>query len=147
FITQARADQAKKSPIVTVGRPSAGGFAAFYLEEIRQHLEERYGAKRLYESGLAVYTSIDPALQRAAETAFDVGLRKVDKRRGFRKPAHNVIVEGGTPETWSTERWKTPMAGGDVVPAVVIGSSHAPKSAPPGSLMLRAGALTVEVQK
>ena len=53
FITEARADQAKRSPIVTAGRPSAGGFAAFYLEEVRQHLEERYGAKRLYESGLA----------------------------------------------------------------------------------------------
>jgi penicillin-binding protein 1A len=147
FITAARADQAKKSPIVTAGRPSAGGFAAFYLEEVRQHLEERYGAKRLYESGLAVYTTIDPSLQRAAEVAFDAGLRKVDKRRGFRKPARNIIVDGSDVERWTTERWKGPMTVGDVVPAIVLGASHAPRTAPAGSLLLRAGTLTVEVPK
>ncbi len=148
FITQARADTAKKSPIVTAGRPSAGGFAAFFLEEVRQHLEERYGAKRLYESGLAVYTSIDPALQHAAETALDAGLRKVDKRRGFRKPRHNVIVEGSSPEAWTADRWKTPMHAGDVVPAVVLGtSSGAARTTAAGALVLRAGALTVEVPK
>ena len=148
FITQARADDAKKAPIVTAGRPSVGGFAAFFLEEVRQHLEERYGAKRLYESGLAVYTSIDPSLQHAAEAALDLGLRKVDKRRGFRKPKHNVVVEGGSPEAWTTDRWKAPMHAGDIVPAVVLGtSSIAARTTSAGALVLRAGALTVEVPK
>ena len=148
FITQTRADAAKKSPIVTAGRPAAGGFAAFFLEEVRQHLEERYGAKRLYESGLAVYTSIDPALQHAAEAALDTGLRKVDKRRGFRKPRHNVVVEGSSPEAWTSDRWKTPMHVGDVVPAVVLGTpSGGARTTAAGALLLRAGALTVEIPK
>jgi penicillin-binding protein 1A len=147
FITQARADEAKEKPIVTAGRPSQGDFAAFYLEEVRQHLEERYGAKRLYESGLAVYTSINPGLQRAAEAAFAIGLRRVDKRRGFRRPKHNVIVEGGAPETWQDERWKSPMKPGDFVPAVVLVSGKSGVAAPAGSIALRAGPYTVEVAK
>ena len=147
YITQAVADATKQKPIVTAGRPSKGGFAAFYLEDVRQHLEEHYGAKRLYESGLAVYTSIDPKLQRVAEAAFDAGLRRVDKRRGFRRPKHNVIVEGGQIDTWQDDRWKSPMQPGDIVPAVALPVTKGTTSAPPGALHLRAGSLTVEVPR
>jgi penicillin-binding protein 1A len=147
FITQARADEGKKTPVATAGRPSTGGFAQFFLEEVRQHLEERYGAKRLYESGLAVHTSLDAKLQRAAETAFDAGLRRIDKRRGFRKPTRNVIVEGAQVNAYEDERWKSPMAVGDSVPAVVVGSGGGARTVPPGSLLLRAGPYRVEVPR
>ena len=59
YISAAQAARAKQAPVVTAGRPSTGGFAPFYLEDVRQHLEERYGAKRLYQGGLAVHTSLD----------------------------------------------------------------------------------------
>ena len=134
FITQARADQAKQAPIVTSGRPVTNTFAPFFLEDVRQHLEERYGAKRLYESGLAVYTSLDADLQRAAEAAFDAGLRKVDKRRGFRKPRRNVVAEGSTIDTFQHDRWKAPIRVGDIVPAVVVGSGGARSAGGTGSL-------------
>jgi penicillin-binding protein 1A len=122
FITQARADATKKLPVVTAGRPAAGTLAPFFVEEVRQHLEDRYGAKRLYESGLAVRTSLDLGLQRAAEAALDAGLRKIDKRRGWRKPQRNVAAEGHDPEKFSHARWLRPIAAGDIVPAVVLGT-------------------------
>jgi penicillin-binding protein 1A len=78
FVTQAVADQAKKAPIVTAGRPASGNRAPFFTEAIRQHLEERYGAKQLYENGLTVRTSLDLAMQTAAEAAVDAGLRRVE---------------------------------------------------------------------
>ncbi len=40
----------------------------FFVEEVRQQLEERYGAQQLYENGLAVYTTLDLKLQHAAES-------------------------------------------------------------------------------
>ena len=148
YITKARAEEASKTPIVTAGRPSSGGFADFFLEEVRQHLEERYGAKRLYESGLAVHTSLDAKLQRAAEAAFDAGLRRVDRRHGFRRPPHNVIVEGGQVDTYRNDRWKRPIEAGDIVPAVVVGSAASgTRAVPPGTLLLRAGQYTVEVPR
>lgn len=148
FISQARADQAKETPIVTSGRPLTNTFASFFLEDVRQHLEERYGAKRLYESGLAVYTSLDVDLQRAAEAAFDAGLRKVDKRRGFRKPRRNVIADGSTVEGFQHDRWKSPIRVGDIVPAVVVAiGSTGPRAVPAASVLLRAGRYYVEVAK
>ena len=148
FIPQARADQAKRAPIVTSGRPVTNTFAQFFLEDVRQHLEERYGAKRLYESGLAVYTSLDVDLQRAAETAFDAGLRKVDKRRGFRKPRRNVVSESATVDAFQHDRWKAPIRIGDVVPAVVVATGGGgPRAVPAGSVLLRAGQYYVEIPK
>ena len=148
FISQARADQAKETPIVTSGRPLTNTFASFFLEDVRQHLEERYGAKRLYESGLAVFTSLDVDLQRAAEAAFDAGLRKVDKRRGFRKPRRNVIADGSTVEGFQHDRWKSPIRVGDIVPAVVVAiGSTGPRAVPAASVLLRAGRYYVEVAK
>lgn len=145
YITQAQADEAKKRPVVTAGRPDRSGFAAFFLEEVRQHLEERYGAKRLYEGGLSVHTSLDAALQRAAEKAFDEGLRRLDRRRGFRAPAVNVLADGGTLEDFSDPRWSRPMTDGDIVPAVVLPADR--ESARQGAIRLRAGRYTVEVPK
>src|SRR5262245_35673635 len=148
FITQARANQAKKTPIATAGRPVTNTFAPFFLEDVRQHLEERYGAKRWYESGLAVYTSLDVDLQRAAEAAFDAGLRKVDKRRGFRRPRRNVIAEGSSIDTFQPDRWRYPIRVGDIVPAVVVSSgSGGPRAVPAASFLLRAGRYYVEVAK
>ena len=148
-ITQAQAAKAKQLPVVTAGRPAPGGFAPFFVEDVRQHLEERYGAKRLYQGGLAVHTSLDAALQRAAERAFDAGLRRIDKRRGFRRAAANVLAAGETVEAYRHERWRRTMAPGDIVPAVVVAAAgpEAPRAVAPGSLLLRAGALFVEVPK
>src|SRR5881628_3418325 len=55
YITQAQADAAKQMAIVTRGQPTqAPGIAPFFVEEVRKHLERQYGAKMLYENGLAV---------------------------------------------------------------------------------------------
>ena len=58
-------------------------------------------------------------LQQAANQAVDRGMRRVDKRRGFRKPRRNVISEGHTVDNFKTDRWSRRMAAGDIVPGVV----------------------------
>src|SRR5204862_7131536 len=81
YLTQAQADAAKQKPIVTRGQPNQPpGIAPFFVEEVRKHLERQYGAKTLYESGLAVRTTIDPTLQNIANRALEHGLRTYDKR-------------------------------------------------------------------
>ena len=119
FITGEDAEAAKKRPIVTAGRPPSGNLAPFFVEEIRQYLEERYGAKRLYESGLSVRTSLDLALQQTAETALERGLRRLDKRKGWRKPVNNV---GADPAAYRNPRWYRLVDTGHIVPAVVTAS-------------------------
>src|ERR1051326_4618965 len=127
YITQAQADAAKQRPIVTRGQPNAPpGVAPYFVEEVRKHLEKDYGAKALYEKGLTVTTTLDPALQEIANDVIEKGLRAYDKRHGWRRPTHTVAEEKETIETYRDERWKRPIAAGDVVPAVVVSSARGP---------------------
>src|SRR5712692_10995205 len=142
YITQAQADSAKQKPIVTRGQPNQPpGIAPFFVEEVRKHLERQYGAKMLYENGLAVRTTLDVSMQEAANRALEHGLRTIDKRHGYRKPKRNVMAEGHTLEGFKDDRWNRPFAAGDVVPAVVI---TAPKA---GAARLRIGRFHADVGK
>ncbi len=58
--------------------------APHLVDYIRKYVEKKYGADKLYQGGLKVYTSIDLDLQRQAVTALREGLRALDKRQGFR---------------------------------------------------------------
>jgi penicillin-binding protein 1A len=142
YITQQQADAAKAKEIVTRGQPNQPpGIAPFFVEEIRKYLERQYGAKVLYENGLAVTTTLDVKLQRAANEAVERGLRRYDKRRGYRRPRRNVVAEKHTIEGFTDERWSRPILQNDVVPAVVV---TAPKT---GAAELRVGRYRVDLAR
>jgi len=121
YITRAVATEAMARPIVVRedgGRDAT--IAPYFLEEVRKHLEARYGATALYEHGLQVHTTLDPALQRASAQALDRGLRRIDKRRvAYRGPERNVVADGETLEDFQHARWARAIAVGDIVPALV----------------------------
>jgi penicillin-binding protein 1A len=142
YISQADADAAKARPIVTRGQPNQPpGIAPFFVEEVRKHLEKQYGAKTLYEGGLSVTTTLDPKLQELANKAIENGLRRYDKRHGWRKPKRNVLAEKHTIDGYRDDRWSRPIAVGDIVPAVVV---TAPKT---GSARLRMGRYHADILK
>ncbi len=68
--------------------------APYFLEEVRKYIENTYGAKALYENGLTVHTTLDLRLQQIANKAVDRGLRRLDKRRGFRRTAKTCAHRG-----------------------------------------------------
>jgi penicillin-binding protein 1A len=141
FIPEAEAEAARKKPIVLRGEPSTpASVAPYFLEEVRKELEGRFGAKQLYENGLSIQTALDVSLQEAANRALNGGLRRIDKRHGFRAPRRNVIADGQTIDAFKQPRWDRPMRDGDVVPAVV-------RSAEPAAIAARAGALKVTIDK
>ncbi len=142
YITQTEADEAMARPIVVnlAASHKQHSIAPYFVEEVRKELEERYGAKALYENGLSVQTALDVPLQEAANKALDLGLRRIDKLRGFRKPRRNVLAEGHTLETFKHARWDRAMNAGDILPAVVT------ETAGP-ALIARAGQLRVTVDR
>ena len=142
YITPAEAEEAAQEADRACGesRPSQPSVAPYFLEDVRKELEARYGAKQLYENGLSIQTALDVPLQEAANRALDEGLRRIDKRRGFRKPRRNVVTEGQAVETFKHPRWDRPMRDGDVVPAVV-------RSADAAAIEARAGALRVVIDR
>ncbi|HXG54830.1 MAG TPA: PBP1A family penicillin-binding protein [Vicinamibacterales bacterium] len=141
FITQAQADEARQKPIVTRGEPGGPqSVAAYFVEEVRKELEQRYGAKQLYENGLSVQTGLDTRLQDAVNRALDDGLRRIDKVRGWRKPRRNVVAEGHTVEAFRHARWDRPMRVGHVVPAVVTAADGT-------TIHARAGLLSATIDR
>ena len=141
YITQQEADAASARPIV-VAAPAVtpNSIAPYFLEEVRKELESRYGAKQLYENGLSIQTALDFRLQEAANRALDDGLRRIDRRRGFRKPRRNVVTEGHSIEGFRHSRWEQPMKVTDIVPAVVSAVDGA-------AIELRAGTLHITVDR
>ncbi len=140
FITAAQAEAAKASPIKTAGLPTQPySPAPYFVEEVRQQIEARFGAKQLYENGLSVQTSLDLPLQVAATRAMQAGLRRLDQRRGFRKPS-NLLEAGADLDAYRHPRWQGPMAVGDVVPAVVTGTTAT-------EIQARAGRLDIRIPK
>jgi len=145
YITADEARKAKASPIVLKGQPQPDrSIAPFYLEEVRKHLERQYGAKALYESGLSVTTTLDPAMQQFASRAIEKGLRTYDKRHGWRRPTRNIITEKHTVDAYRDERWSRPFGIGDVVPAVVAALG---KPAPPGGARLLIGSYHADLTR
>ena len=129
-VTQAEADEAKARPITVAERTVRSNSAApYFIELVRQHLEQEYGVASLYEQGLTVHTTLDARLQDAANAAVQAGLRVHDKRHGFRPPAQNILDaapdEGTDREpadvlaTFGHSRWVFPMNVDDIVPAIV----------------------------
>jgi penicillin-binding protein 1A len=122
YISEADAEAARNRPIVTTGLPDPpNSVAPYFVEEVRKHLESSFGAQKLYEHGLNVRTGLDVRLQVAANKVIDEGLRKLDKRRGWRAPRRNVLTERQSLDGFTLPRWDDPIAEGDILPAVVEG--------------------------
>src|SRR5574341_2504137 len=87
YITEDQADGAKRTPFDEALFTRQATVAPYFVEHVRQHLEETYGAYALYNTGLKVYTTLNLKMQRAAEEALVGGLRDLDKARGYRPRA------------------------------------------------------------
>jgi len=94
----------------------------------------------LPHAGQVFLGNADAGVHHADYHAVDRGLRRVDKRRGFRKPRRNVIAEGRTADNFKHDRWARRMTAGDIVPAVV-------RSVNGTSAQLRIGPLHGELTK
>jgi penicillin-binding protein 1A len=146
FVTATDARAAADRPLVLRGQQTPErSIAPYFVEEIRKSLEQKYGAKSLYEAGLRVQTTLDAELQQAANVAVDRGLRRIDKRRsGYRRPARNVVGEGHALERFTTDRWMRPVAEGDIVPAVVV---SVPARGTTGNARVRIGQNQVDLPR
>jgi penicillin-binding protein 1A len=83
-LSRAEADSLDAAKVnVRPGRVGQSEFAAYFLEEVRQYLEDRYGADRIYRDGLKVYTGLDPLLQRAAEDSMEAHLSRIERAKGY----------------------------------------------------------------
>jgi penicillin-binding protein 1A len=94
FITPQEAAAANDAPLLIAKRNETELVtAAYFAEEVRRELENRYGEQQLYKGGLSVRTTIDPKLQAMADEAVRGGLRAYDRRHGYRGPYMRIGPE------------------------------------------------------
>jgi len=94
------AERATKKPlgIAEAGR-KGGGFYPAFLDLVRRQLRQDYEETDLTESGLTVFSTLDPLVQGAAESALSGEMDRLD--RSARKEAHGLegVVVVTTPQT------------------------------------------------
>jgi len=79
FITKDQEAAAKKTQLKLVNGGSEGAAAPYFVDMVKDHLLENLSENDLETQSYRIYTTLDPDLQRAAETAVDMGMQSVDK--------------------------------------------------------------------
>ncbi|MBZ5645283.1 MAG: S1 RNA-binding domain-containing protein, partial [Acidobacteriia bacterium] len=84
------------------------------------YLESTYGTETVHQRGLRVYTTLNVAMQRAANQAVRDGLHAYDRRHGWRGRLDNILAQkSDTLDSYEDDDWRWPMNKGDYVEGLV----------------------------
>lgn len=119
YITPAQASQAKAQPMhATPHERPVEVYAPYVAEMVRQEMIARFGGDVLTK-GYHVTTTIDPALQAAADIAVRQGLRVYDHRHGWNKVEQHFDLAADEDAAAIAARLRTIPTQAGLVPAIV----------------------------
>jgi penicillin-binding protein 1A len=120
-ITPAEQEAAKKTPLGLHVQYPRNDLAPYFFEEVRKYLESTYGTEAVHERGLRVYTTLNIAMQRAANQSIRDGLHTYDRRHGWRGDLPNIVRDNlGKLDTYEDEDWRHPIEKGSYVTGLVL---------------------------
>src|SRR5271166_6630124 len=120
-ITPAEEETARKTSLGLHVQYPRNDLAPYFFEEIRKYLESTYGTEAVHERGLRVYTTLNIAMQRAANQSVRDGLHSYDRRHGWRGNLPNVIRDNlGNLDTYEDDDWRHPIEKGSYVTGLVL---------------------------
>jgi penicillin-binding protein 1A len=112
---------ARKTPLGLHVQYPRNDLAPYFFEEIRKYLESTYGTEAVHERGLRVYTTLNIAMQKAANLAVRDGLHSYDRRHGWRGGLPNILKDNlGTLESYEDDDWRRPIEKGSYVTGLVM---------------------------
>jgi penicillin-binding protein 1B len=79
YITADEETAAKNAKLKFVTGGISGGSSPYFVDMVKDHLLERYSESDLADQSYRIYTTLDPALQRAATEAVQIGMQGIDK--------------------------------------------------------------------
>jgi penicillin-binding protein 1A len=94
YISAAQKEAAQKEPVTTVGRAGFSEPAPYFVDVVRVQAE-RAGIQ-VGTGGYRIHTTLDPVLQRAANSALDEGIRELEQRPGYRHVTFAARPKGST---------------------------------------------------
>ncbi len=119
-ISEREAQEALPQPLGLRLQYPRNDLAPYFFEEIRKYLEHTYGTEAVHERGLRVYTTLNVAMQRAANRAMREGLHTYDRRHGWRGNLPNILRDAlGKLDTYEEDDWRHPIEKGSYVTSLV----------------------------
>ena len=89
YITAQEKQEAEKAPLHMKLQENINlTQSPYFTEFVRQTIEKKYGSKAVYEDGLRIETTLDTAMERAAQEAIQTGLEEYEKRE---KTVHDLV--------------------------------------------------------
>src|SRR6516225_5097375 len=120
-ITPSEEEAAKKTPLGLHLQYPRNDLAPYFFEDIRKYLESTYGTESVHERGLRVYTTLNIAMQKAANQSIRDGLHTYDRRHGWRDGLPNILKDNlGTLESYEDDDWRRPIEKGSYVTGLVM---------------------------
>lgn len=98
FITEQEMEQALSEEVKLGHVVDPVNKAPYFVEYIRQFIQEKYGSNKLYRDGLKIHTTLNYENQVSAQDAVREGLREADKRFGYRGPLKHLDQIGDRKE-------------------------------------------------
>ena len=120
-ITRAQAKEAQQAPLgLQLSYSQNNNLAPYFVEEIRQRLEQEFGPEAVHQEGLRVYTTLNANMQRDAVQAVRDGLHAYDRRHGWRGKLPNIFQQHlGTLRSYESPDWREPIEAGDYVTGLI----------------------------
>ncbi len=119
-ITRQQMEAAQREPLGLDLNYPRNDIAPYFVEEVREWLERKFGPQAAYTEGLRVYTTLDPKMQRAAQQAVSDGLHAYERRHGWRGDLQNIFRDHlGTIESYQARNWDRPLRVDEYTTAVV----------------------------
>jgi penicillin-binding protein 1A len=120
-ITAAEEAAARKLPLGLHVQYPRNDLAPYFFEDIRKYLEATYGTEAVHERGLRVYTTLNIAMQRAANQSVRDGLHSYDRRHGWRGNVPNIIRDNlGTLDGYEDDDWRRAIEKGSYPTGLVL---------------------------
>ncbi len=132
-ITQQQMQTAAAMPLGLHIETPPNSVAPYFVEEVRQQLENEYGAEEVHGAGLKVYTTLDLDLQLVANKAVLDGTAAYERRHGWKGHLFNVVAAGFDLGTYRNPDWTVSIARGGYSHALVT-------EVAPQRVMLKIGA-------
>ena len=92
YLSEDDAEWWKQFPLPSSQALASEGSAPYFVEWVRQLVQERFGTQ-LYTGGFQIVTTLDVDMQRAAEAAMARGFERIESRPGFPHVTYDEFVE------------------------------------------------------
>ncbi|MGD0022144.1 MAG: PBP1A family penicillin-binding protein [Smithellaceae bacterium] len=85
YISKEEMEKAYAAPLQLRPMKPKDKVAAYFVENVRRYVQEKYGADVLYKEGLSIYTTLNLSAQQEARDAVEKGLTELEERQKYER--------------------------------------------------------------